>query len=77
MTKLYAILAVIAGAIAAIFMAFGKGAESATNKIKAKSEAKARESQERSSDALITGLGKEQDIRNENPTADSSRNHFN
>jgi len=52
-------LITIIGTIASIFLAFFKGSQSATYKIKAKLEESARKHERTASDALIDGLQKE------------------
>lgn len=63
MTKIYAILGAIAGAVLAIFIAFGKGAESASNKIAAKTGKKAKETSDKVTDEIIKGNKKQEEIK--------------
>lgn len=75
MNRIYAILSGIGIAILAIFTAFSKGRKSATTEIKAETEAKARETEKLGMDAMIGGLNREQEVKDEIIDVDD-RNHF-
>lgn len=73
MNKLYAIGAAFLAGIAAIFMAFRKGSESATNKIEAQSEKKARKVEKKASKAMLDGMEKENKNAQDNKPSDRGR----
>ena len=75
MGKIYAAAGIIFGVIAAIFTAWFKGGQFKENEIKAKSEETAREYQQAGSEAIIGGIEKENQVRNEKVDTDS-RSHF-
>lgn len=75
MGKIYAILGVIAAAIAAIFIAFAKGAQSGANKANLKVSNAALKQKTKSNQVMIDGLIKEQEVRNETVDTDN-RDHF-
>jgi len=71
--KVYAMAAV--GVLMAVVGVFFAGSKSATNKIKAKTEAKARQVENMGNEAAYIGLKKEQEIRDEDIDT-SRRDHF-
>ena len=75
MSKIWAMLGIVMGAIAAIFGAFFAGSKSKANEIKAETEEAAREYQNAGSEALIGGLEDEQKVKNEQVDTDK-RDHF-
>ncbi len=76
MGKIYAAIAAAFGLIATIFVAYFKGGQAKKHEIKGKTEEAARKQQQASSNALVDGLEKEQEVRNEEVDADSPRDHF-
>ena len=74
MGKIYAILAAVAGAVLAIFVAFGKGAESASNKIAAKTGKKAKETSDKVTDEILKGNKKQAEIKSAKRDSTRKRN---
>ena len=75
MAKLWAILGAIGGVILAIFSAFRAGSKSKTHEIKAQQEEAAREYEKAGSEALIGGLEKERQAKDEEVDT-TKRDHF-
>ena len=75
MIKVYAILGAIGAAILAIFVAFQKGAAAGRDKVVAKVTAKSIKQQQKATAAMLDGLKKEQEVRNEEIDTDK-RDHF-
>ena len=76
MSKVYALLAAIGGVLLAVLSAFKKGEKSGKAQVKAEAEEAARAYQEAGSEAMVTGLKAEQEIKNEKVNT-TKRDHFN
>jgi len=75
MGKIYAILGVIGATILAIFVAFSKGAAAGRDKVRAKISGAALKQQSKATDAMVEGLTKEQEVKNEKVDT-TKRDHF-
>ena len=73
--KIWAFLALVGGVLLGVLKVFSLGKKSATNEIKAKQEAKARETEKLGAEAMVGGLEKERGARNA-PVDTDKRDHF-
>ncbi len=75
MTRVYIILASLAGFIASLFAVFTAGGRSARNKVLAQQAEDARQYQQAGIEAMTGGLENEQKVNNETIDTDN-RDHF-
>jgi ABC-type sugar transport system substrate-binding protein len=76
LAKIKFIIAGAAGIALALFAAFRSGGKSKVNKIKAEAEETAREYENAGSEAMIGGLEKEAQVKNEKVIDIVKRDHF-
>ena len=75
MARIYAILAAASAIVVAIFVAFSKGAAAGRDKVRAKISGEAIKQKDKAHAAMIDGLTKEQEKKNEKIDT-TKRDHF-